>query len=70
MGTTDVAMNAWGAEVERKGGKPIMSSLHAMFSLGAGLGALSGYVAVQLGLSPLVHFALISAAFGAAALWT
>ena len=69
MGSTDVAMNAWGAEVERKGGRPIMSSLHAMFSLGAGLGALSGFVAVKLGLGPLPHFWLVCAAFGAAGLW-
>lgn len=69
MGATDVAMNAWGAEVERAGGRPIMSSLHAMFSLGAGLGALSGFGAVKLGLSPWPHFWIACAGFGAAALW-
>ncbi|WP_424833108.1 MFS transporter [Ruegeria sp.] len=57
-GSMDVAMNAWGAEVEQAHDKPVMSSFHAMWSLGAGLGALSGYGAVQLGLSVLVHFLL------------
>ncbi|WP_372398046.1 MFS transporter [Azospirillum sp. HJ39] len=43
-GTMDVAMNAQGALVERRLGRPIMSSLHGMWSLGglagAGLGGL------------------------------
>ena len=41
-GSMDVAMNAWAAEVEQAYDKPVMSSFHAMWSLGAGLGALSG----------------------------
>lgn len=57
-GSMDVAMNAWAAEVERTYDKPVMSSFHAMWSLGAGLGALSGYGAVQAGLSVLAHFLL------------
>ncbi|WP_371732304.1 MFS transporter [Ruegeria sp. HKCCA6837] len=57
-GSMDVAMNAWAAEVEQTFDKPVMSSFHAMWSLGAGLGALSGYVAVQMGLSVLAHFLL------------
>lgn len=55
-GAMDVAMNSWASEVERQSGKPIMSSFHAMFSLGAGLGAGSGFLAVQSGLSPGPHF--------------
>ncbi|MDA7963105.1 MFS transporter [Ruegeria sp.] len=57
-GSMDVAMNAWAAEVEQVYDKPVMSSFHAMWSLGAGLGALSGYGAVQLELSVLTHFLL------------
>ncbi len=57
-GSMDVAMNAWAAEVEQAYDKPVMSSFHAMWSLGAGLGALSGYGAVQMGLSVLQHFLL------------
>lgn len=55
-GSMDVAMNAWAAEVEQAYEKPLMSSFHAMWSLGAGLGAVSGYVAVQLQMSVLQHF--------------
>ncbi|WP_171668706.1 MFS transporter [Ruegeria sp. HKCCD4884] len=55
-GSMDVAMNAWAAEVEQAYDKPVMSSFHAMWSLGAGLGALSGYAAVQMALSVLAHF--------------
>ncbi|MEX0305982.1 MAG: MFS transporter [Ruegeria sp.] len=57
-GSMDVAMNAWAAEVEQAYDKPVMSSFHAMWSLGAGLGALSGYAAVQMGLTVVQHFLL------------
>ncbi|MCG7519143.1 MFS transporter [Ruegeria sp. Ofav3-42] len=57
-GSMDVAMNAWAAEVEQTYKKPVMSSFHAMWSLGAGLGALSGFGAVQMGLSVIQHFLL------------
>ena len=57
-GSMDVAMNAWAAEVEQAYDKPVMSSFHAMWSLGAGLGAFSGFAAVQLGLSVVAHYLL------------
>ncbi|RBW63104.1 MFS transporter [Ruegeria sp. A3M17] len=57
-GSMDVAMNAWAAEVEHAYKKPVMSSFHAMWSLGAGLGALSGFAAVQVGLTVIQHFLL------------
>ena len=60
-GAMDVAMNSWGAEVERRAGRRYMSGFHAMFSFGAGVGALSGYGAVQLDAGLLAHFALTSA---------
>ncbi len=55
-GSMDVAMNAWAAEVEQAYDKPLMPSFHAMWSLGAGLGALSGYGAVQLSMTVMQHF--------------
>ncbi|WP_422063222.1 MFS transporter [Shimia sp.] len=58
-GGMDVTMNAWGAEVERWAKRPQMSSYHAMWSLGAGLAAGTGFAAISLGASPFVHFALI-----------
>ncbi|WP_457662553.1 MFS transporter [Sinorhizobium medicae] len=44
-GLLDVAINKWGSEVEKHMERSVMSSFHAMFSLGAGLGAANGYVA-------------------------
>lgn len=68
-GAMDVAMNAWAAEVERKSGRPQMSSFHAMFSFGAGLGAASGYFAVSADLSMQVHFVLAASLFGTITFW-
>ena len=39
-GAMDVAMNANASDVERRWGRPIMSSFHAAFSLGGAAGAL------------------------------
>jgi MFS family permease len=53
-GAMDVAMNAHGVAVENRLMRPIMSSLHGMFSLGGLIGA--GLGAVLLGiLSPAAH---------------
>ncbi len=51
-------MNGWAAEVETALGTPAMSGFHAMFSLGAGLEAASGYLAVRLDTGMFTHFAL------------
>ena len=41
-GAMDVAMNAHASDVERRWGRPIMSSFHAGFSLGGAVGAVLG----------------------------
>ncbi len=64
-GSMDVAMNGWGAEVESRLKRPIMSSLHAAFSLGAGLGAASGYLTIALDMTVSLHFWLFGIGFGA-----
>jgi MFS family permease len=60
-GLLDVAMNACGAKLELAYGRPILSSLHAAYSIaglaGAGIGGLSAAV----GLSPLPTFAATAA---------
>lgn len=61
MGVLDVSMNAHGVAVERRRGRPILSSFHAGFSGGALLGALSGAVAAGAGLDVRAHLALSSA---------
>ncbi|MEM6372792.1 MAG: MFS transporter [Pseudomonadota bacterium] len=55
-GAMDVAMNTWAGEAEQHMSRPVMSSFHAMFSLGAGLGAASGFGAEHFGISIPVHF--------------
>ncbi|HEX2863985.1 MAG TPA: MFS transporter, partial [Deinococcales bacterium] len=47
----DVAMNAHGVHVERRLGRPIMSSLHALFSCGSLAGAGVAAVALSAGFS-------------------
>ena len=41
-GAMDIAMNANASDIERRWGRPIMSSFHAGFSLGGAAGAVSG----------------------------
>ncbi|MGF1626247.1 MAG: MFS transporter, partial [Alphaproteobacteria bacterium] len=65
FGSMDVAMNAWGAEVERARGRPIMSGLHGFFSLGAGIGAGAGALFAGAGFDPLLHFAIFAAGLAA-----
>jgi hypothetical protein len=60
-GIVNVAANAVGVQVERRVGRPILSGLHAGFSLGGLAGALlGGAVSSVLGVSG--HLALVAAA--------
>ncbi|MEO0991019.1 MAG: MFS transporter, partial [Pseudomonadota bacterium] len=68
-GAMDVAMNSWATEVEKSLGRSVMASFHAMWSLGAGLGAASGFLAVALGQGVAVHFTAISVIGGALFGW-
>ncbi|AQQ37200.1 MFS transporter [Burkholderia cenocepacia] len=67
MATLDVAMNAEASAVEIALGKPIMSSLHGMFSIGGMGGAAAGGALLSAGMAPAAHLAL-AAAVGAAVL--
>ena len=62
--TLDLVMNAQGVTVERTGGRPILSSLHAAFSFGGFAGAGAGALAAALGIAPLPHLAVAAALFG------
>lgn len=57
-GICEVAMNAEAVEVERELGRPIMSSFHALFSVGTALGAGFGGLLLVIGWGTLVDFAL------------
>lgn len=61
-GAMDVSMNAVAVEVEAFVRKPIMSSLHGLWSTGGLAGALVGGLFAKLGVSPQVHLALAAAA--------
>jgi MFS family permease len=55
-GSMDVAMNAAAAAIEKQYQRLIMSTSHAVFSLGGMIGAGMGSIVVGLGVPPLPHF--------------
>ena len=59
-GATDVAMNAQASEVERLAARPIMSSFHALFSLGGLAGSGAAAAAMALRVSPPVHLSAVA----------
>lgn len=59
QGTLNVAMNANAIEVQRAWGAPIMSSFHAVFSLGGFLGAAVGGALARFGVNALTTFAIV-----------
>jgi MFS family permease len=64
-GLMDVAMNAHGALVERWYGRPIMASLHGLWSVGGLVGAVTGGLAARAGWTPARHFAVAALCLGA-----
>lgn len=60
-GSMDVCMNANGLAIERAGRAPIMSRLHASWSIGSFIGAFSTTIALQAGLSVFQQFSLLAA---------
>jgi fucose permease len=60
MATLDVAMNAEASAVEEALGRPIMSSLHGMFSIGGMAGAAAGGALLAHGMTPALHLLLAS----------
>jgi len=57
----DVAMNAHGLVLERRYGRPILSSLHAWYSIGGLVGAGTGALAIWAGLDIRLHISLVVA---------
>jgi MFS family permease len=64
----NIALNTQGVGVETRWGKPILTSFHALWSLGAMTGAAFGGVLAGQGVEPLRHFALMGVAVAAAGL--
>jgi fucose permease len=59
---TDVAMNVSGVQAQRRLGRPILTSMHAVWSLGAVAGGLGGSAAAGLGVALPVHLAVVAVA--------
>ncbi len=53
IGSIDVAMNAHAVQVQNLYGRPIMSSLHGLYSVGGLLGALGLGLLIKAGLEPI-----------------
>ncbi len=67
-GVLDVAMNAQGVTVEQRYSRPIMSSLHAQFSIGGLAGAGVASVLLSLGWTATGHVLTVSALMAVAAI--
>jgi len=56
----DVAINTEASQLERLAGRPLMSGMHGMFSLGGMAGAVSGGAALAAGWAPAWHLVLVA----------
>jgi len=61
MSLFDVAINTEGSELETLGGKPVMSNLHGMFSVGGMVGAGLTFALLHLSVSPRVQLYAVGA---------
>jgi MFS family permease len=68
MGMLDVAMNTQAVEVQRRYGRPIMTSFHACYSFGALGGALFGGLFAWAGIGPAVNLIAAGVPLAVAAL--
>lgn len=68
-GMLDVSMNAQAVMVERGIGKPIMTSFHALFSIGMALGAFCGSGFEKVGVDLGKHLLIITACCITSAFW-
>jgi MFS family permease len=66
-GSLDVAMNAQAGEVERRSGRPLMTSFHACYSFGGLAGAVLGGLFASAGVSPLGTFLAVGLPMAAVA---
>ncbi|RZE71734.1 MFS transporter, partial [Streptomyces albidoflavus] len=64
---TDVAQNAHGLRVQRRYGRSVINSFHAIWSIGAVTGGATAAGAIALGLPPGQHLAVSGAVCTAAA---
>jgi predicted MFS family arabinose efflux permease len=68
-GTLNVAMNASAVEVQRAWKRPIMSSFHAVYSIGGLIGAATGGLFARAGVSAGLTFIWVGAVLVLLAVW-
>jgi fucose permease len=68
LGVTEVGMNAHAVAVQHRMDRPIMSSFHAVYSIGGLLGVLVGGRAGAYQVDPLLHFTTAAVVLAAVAL--
>ncbi|MCA4897697.1 MAG: MFS transporter [Bacteroidota bacterium] len=68
-GMLDVSMNSQAVMVEQNLGKPIMTSFHAIFSIGMVAGALFGTLFINLGVTLFIHLLVVTLLALAGAAW-
>ncbi|MEU8820412.1 MFS transporter [Actinoplanes sp. NPDC048796] len=69
-GTLNIAMNAHAIEVQRAAGRPIMSSFHAVYSVGGFLGAMIGSLFARSGAGVGLTLLAVGAGVVALAVWS
>jgi predicted MFS family arabinose efflux permease len=69
-GTLNIAMNANAVQVQHAWQRPIMSSFHAVYSVGGFLGAAVGGLFAHAGIGPAATFGTVAAAAVALAAWS
>ena len=62
----DVAINTEAAQLELQCGRPLMSGMHGMFSLGGMVGAVTGGLALGSGMGAQLHLLLVALAMAVA----
>jgi MFS family permease len=68
MSIFDVAINTEGSELETLGGRPIMSNLHAMWSIGGMLGAGLTFWLLEMRVSPATQLLVVGTGLAVVAL--
>ncbi|MEV0564835.1 MFS transporter [Dactylosporangium sp. NPDC050588] len=69
-GTLNIAMNANAIDVQRAWGTPIMSSFHAVYSIGGFIGASAGGLFAHAGVGPRTTFTAVAGVTVALAAWS
>jgi fucose permease len=69
MGVLEIAMNTQAVAIERGFGRPIMSGIHGMYSVGMLAGAAVGALAARADVDPRVHFVVAAACLAALGMW-